>query len=97
MALNVLYRGVASGNTQFARDVAAWTFQESLVLRIDKTEHHRLNETEPQELYTTNDQLVNSIFSFQPCVICIDNIFRSTASISRNIMRRKVLGSLTQA
>lgn len=61
MSLNSLYRGVPSGNTQFARDVASWTFQESLVLRVDKIEHHRLNETESQELYTTNDQLVFDI------------------------------------
>lgn len=48
-----------SGNEQFSRDIAAWTFQESLVLRIDKTEHHRVNATEPLEQYTTNDQLVS--------------------------------------
>ncbi|KAI9437798.1 Dolichyl-diphosphooligosaccharide-protein glycosyltransferase [Lactarius psammicola] len=34
---------------QFARDIAAWTFQENLVLRIDSTTHHLLNETEPRE------------------------------------------------
>jgi len=55
-------KGVKSGNAQFARDVAAWTFQESLVLRIDKTEHHLVNATEPSELYTTNDELVYSIY-----------------------------------
>lgn len=50
-----------SGNAQFSRDVAAWTFQESLVLRIDKTEHHRVNATEPLEQYTINDQLVSFV------------------------------------
>ena len=54
------YRGVKSGNQQFARDVTAWTFQESLVLRIDQVEHHRVNETLPQETYTINDQVVSS-------------------------------------
>lgn len=54
-----------SGNAQFSRDVAAWTFQESLVLRIDKTEHHRVNATEPLEQYTTNDQLVSFVL-FSP-------------------------------
>jgi oligosaccharyltransferase complex subunit beta len=62
---------VKSGNAQFSRDVAAWTFQESLVLRIDKTEHHLVNGTEPLEQYTTNDQLVSfflvsSYFTLMP-------------------------------
>jgi len=50
-------KGVPSGNLQFTRDVAKWTFQETNVLRIDKTEHHRVNETEPLEQYTTNDKI----------------------------------------
>ncbi|KAF9533658.1 oligosaccharyl transferase beta subunit [Crepidotus variabilis] len=50
-------RGVQSGNRQFAHDVVAWTFQESLVLRIDKVEHHRVNTTEPRDQYTIKDQL----------------------------------------
>ena len=52
-----------SGNEQFSRDIAAWTFQESLVLRIDKTEHHRVNTTEALEQYTTNDQLVSLVLT----------------------------------
>ncbi|KAJ7767436.1 oligosaccharyl transferase beta subunit [Mycena maculata] len=51
-------KGVKSGNTQFARDVAAWTFQESRVLRIDSTTHHLVNTTTPLEQYTTNDNIV---------------------------------------
>jgi len=51
-------KGVKSGNAQFARDVAAWTFQESLVLRIDSTTHHLVNTTTPLEQYTTNDNIV---------------------------------------
>ena len=54
-------RGVKSGNEQFSRDITAWTFQESLVLRIDRTEHHRVNATESLEQYTTNDQLVSFV------------------------------------
>ncbi|KAJ7180519.1 oligosaccharyl transferase beta subunit [Mycena filopes] len=51
-------KGVKSGNTQFGRDIAAWTFQESLVLRIDSTTHHLVNTTTPLEQYTTNDNIV---------------------------------------
>ncbi|PFH53596.1 hypothetical protein AMATHDRAFT_54790 [Amanita thiersii Skay4041] len=60
--------GVKSGNAQFAKDIAAWTFQESLVFRIDKVEHHRLNATEPRDQYTTNDQIVFEahISKFEP-------------------------------
>ncbi|KAJ7672625.1 oligosaccharyl transferase beta subunit [Mycena rosella] len=51
-------KGVKSGNVEFGRDVAAWTFQESLVLRIDSTTHHLVNSTTPLEQYTTNDNIV---------------------------------------
>ncbi|KAH8100234.1 dolichyl-diphosphooligosaccharide-protein glycosyltransferase [Cristinia sonorae] len=50
--------GGKPGNQQFASDVAAWTFQENNVLRVDKVEHHRVNETLPGKTYTTNDQIV---------------------------------------
>ncbi|CDO71858.1 hypothetical protein BN946_scf184940.g5 [Trametes cinnabarina] len=54
--------GKPSGNRQFARDVTAWTFQESNVLRIDNVEHHRVNETLPREKYTINDRVTYSAY-----------------------------------
>lgn len=87
-------RGVKSGNKQFSREIAAWTFQESLVLRIDRTEHHRVNSTEALEQYTTNDQLVR----FRDCSsVRHTNTFfnlRCTVLTSRNSIRRAVHGSL---
>ncbi|KAK0185906.1 oligosaccharyl transferase beta subunit [Armillaria mellea] len=61
-------KGVKSGNTQFARDVAAWTFQESLVLRIEDADHHIANTTISKEQYTINDLIVYSaaISRFNP-------------------------------
>jgi len=53
--------GSPSGNSQFARDVAAWAFQKTLTLRIDSVEHHRVNQTEAPEVYTTNDQIVSCL------------------------------------
>lgn len=53
------HSGGKPGNERFASDIAAWTFQESLVLRIDRVEHHRVNETAPGQTYTTNDQVVS--------------------------------------
>ncbi|KAI0692223.1 Dolichyl-diphosphooligosaccharide--protein glycosyltransferase subunit WBP1 [Cytidiella melzeri] len=50
--------GQKSGNAQFVKNVAAWAFQESMVLRIDSVTHHRVNETDPPEMYTTNDNVV---------------------------------------
>ena len=50
--------GAKSGNEQFALDIASWTFQESLVLRIDSTTHHLVNETAPREHYTINENIV---------------------------------------
>ncbi|KAF5386854.1 hypothetical protein D9615_001982 [Tricholomella constricta] len=55
-------KGVPSGNLQFARDVAKWTFQESNVLRIDRTTHNLVNSTKSLEQYTTNDQIVYSAY-----------------------------------
>jgi len=50
-----------SGNAVATQDIAKWAFQESLVVRIDTVEHHRVGETEPREHYTTNDKVVYSI------------------------------------
>ncbi|EJF62711.1 dolichyl-diphosphooligosaccharide-protein glycosyltransferase [Dichomitus squalens LYAD-421 SS1] len=55
-------KGVKSGNRQFAKDVAAWTFQEANVLRIDTVEHHRVNETLPRETYTINNQVTYTAY-----------------------------------
>ncbi|KAF8352229.1 oligosaccharyl transferase beta subunit [Amanita rubescens] len=49
--------GIKSGNIQLAKDVTAWTFQESNVFRIDKVEHHGLNATTSPDRYTVNDQI----------------------------------------
>ncbi|KAG5350418.1 hypothetical protein C0989_011139 [Termitomyces sp. Mn162] len=55
-------KGLPSGNAAFARDVVAWTFQETNVFRIESTTHHRVNATEPPEQYTTNDRLVYNAY-----------------------------------
>ena len=92
-------RGVKSGNQQFARDVTAWTFQESHVLRIDQVEHHRVNETLPQETYTTNDQVVSILFIIVPSQHI--NSFAPTCRPSRRTSRsttpRPTSGNLTLA
>ncbi|KIJ17055.1 hypothetical protein PAXINDRAFT_175668 [Paxillus involutus ATCC 200175] len=61
-ARKALPSGQPSGNAQFARDVAAWVFQETLTLRIDRTEHHRVDETAAPEMYTINDQIVYTAY-----------------------------------
>jgi len=70
-----LSKGEGSGNAQFVRDVTAWTFQESLVLRIDSTTHHHVNGTGTPDYYTINDEIVYTAqiskynaenFSWQP-------------------------------
>ncbi|KAH8824595.1 dolichyl-diphosphooligosaccharide-protein glycosyltransferase [Flagelloscypha sp. PMI_526] len=52
--------GINSGNTQVARDIVAWAFQENNVLRIEKVVHNVVNasSSEAPELYTTNSQAV---------------------------------------
>ncbi|KAG6815585.1 hypothetical protein H0H87_000342 [Tephrocybe sp. NHM501043] len=61
-ALKEISRDVPSGNAEFVREVAAWTFQESQVLRVERTTHHLVNGTEPLEQYTTNDNIVFSAY-----------------------------------
>ncbi|KIM28805.1 hypothetical protein M408DRAFT_329251 [Serendipita vermifera MAFF 305830] len=53
--------GQKAGNEVAAQDIAKWAFQESLVLRIDSVEHHRVGETEPRETYTINDKVVYTL------------------------------------
>ncbi|PVG02191.1 Dolichyl-diphosphooligosaccharide-protein glycosyltransferase 48kDa subunit [Serendipita vermifera] len=53
--------GKRSGNEIVVRDLSKWAFQENMVLRVDKVEHHRVGETEPREQYTINDEVVYSI------------------------------------
>jgi oligosaccharyltransferase complex subunit beta len=50
--------GAKSGNERFIKDLMSWTFQESFVLRIDNTSHHRVGEVAPREHYTINDEIV---------------------------------------
>ncbi|KAH7107227.1 Dolichyl-diphosphooligosaccharide-protein glycosyltransferase 48kDa subunit [Auriculariales sp. MPI-PUGE-AT-0066] len=48
---------VMASNAQVAQDIAAWTFQESLVYRIDNVTHHLVGGSVPLEHYTTNDRI----------------------------------------
>jgi len=61
-------RGTKSANAQFVQDVAAWTFQESLVLRVDGVSHYLANTTISKEQYTVNDQIEFSAYisAFNP-------------------------------
>ena len=43
------------------QDIAKWTFQETLVLRVDNSTHHRVGETAPPESYFTNDYIVRAL------------------------------------
>ncbi|TFY60242.1 hypothetical protein EVJ58_g5275 [Rhodofomes roseus] len=53
--------GNKPGNEQFAADVAAWTFQETGVLRVDGSTHHHVNETTPRDRYTINDRVTYTL------------------------------------
>ncbi|KAM6500952.1 oligosaccharyl transferase beta subunit [Amanita muscaria] len=54
--------GTKSGNTQFVNDIVAWTFQESLVFRVDKVEHRGLNTPTSSDKYTVNDNVIFSAY-----------------------------------
>ncbi|KAG8697023.1 oligosaccharyl transferase glycoprotein complex, beta subunit [Ceratobasidium sp. 394] len=55
--------GQKSGNAQFSQDLASWTFQESLVLRVDSSTHRLAstpahNITSTPTRYTVKDDIV---------------------------------------
>jgi len=47
----------STSNTKVSQEIAAWTFQESLVYRIDNVTHHLVGGSVPLEHYTTNDNV----------------------------------------
>jgi len=55
--------GQQSGNVQFVKDISAWTFQETLVLRVDDATHHSASDAlaVPKDMYTTNEHLTYTI------------------------------------
>jgi oligosaccharyltransferase complex subunit beta len=52
--------GRKTGNAQFSRDIAAWTFQETLVFRVDNSTHYLASDPSqtPRDKYTTGDTVV---------------------------------------
>lgn len=53
-----LVGGKKPGNEAVTKEISSWVFQESMVIRVDEVEHHRVGESEPREHYTTNDNVV---------------------------------------
>lgn len=55
-----LYRFLAKypGNKKFALQVSAWAFQESGVLRVKSSNHHRLGEKKQHGIYRIKDDMV---------------------------------------
>ncbi|WWC66748.1 uncharacterized protein I206_100653 [Kwoniella pini CBS 10737] len=50
-----------SGNGQFISDFSKWIFQETGVVKIFDSTHHREGESEPRELYTKKDEITYSL------------------------------------
>ncbi|KZO95106.1 Dolichyl-diphosphooligosaccharide-protein glycosyltransferase 48kDa subunit [Calocera viscosa TUFC12733] len=53
--------GEATANNAYALALAAWTFQETSVLRIDAVEHRRISESAPREQYRIKDEIIYRI------------------------------------
>lgn len=60
---NVICSGTVSGNAELSKDITAWTFQESLVLRVDNATHYLASDAyhAQRSRYTTNDELVSNV------------------------------------
>jgi len=50
-----------SGNENFAKQLARWTFQERGILRVKSVSHHIVGETEASPVYTIKDDIEYSI------------------------------------
>lgn len=46
-----------SGNENFCKQLARWTFQERGILRIKSVSHHIVGEATPREMYTIKDEI----------------------------------------
>ncbi|KAK4686169.1 oligosaccharyltransferase complex subunit beta, partial [Tremellales sp. Uapishka_1] len=53
--------GVETGNAGFIQDLSKWIFQETGVVKVISSTHHKLGETEPRELYRIKDDLTYSL------------------------------------
>lgn len=47
-----------TGNRAFVDDLTKWIFQETGVVRVVSTTHHREGETEPRDQYRKKDNVV---------------------------------------
>ncbi|WWC58336.1 uncharacterized protein I303_100876 [Kwoniella dejecticola CBS 10117] len=50
-----------TGNAEFISDFSKWIFQETGVVKIVDSTHHRKGESEPRELYTKKDEITFSL------------------------------------
>ena len=57
------FRSLESGNAALAEDFTKWIFQETGVVKVVSTHHHRDSETDPREQYTKKDPLVRHLTS----------------------------------
>jgi hypothetical protein len=48
-----------TGNAAFANDFSSWIFQESGVVKVVSSTHHRDDEVEPRDQYTKKDPVVS--------------------------------------
>jgi hypothetical protein len=48
-----------TGNAAFANDFSSWILQESGVVKVVSSTHHRDDETEPRDQYTKKDPVVS--------------------------------------
>lgn len=53
---------IETGNAGFAQDFTQWVFQETGVVKVISTHHHRKGESQPRELYTKKDDIVSTPF-----------------------------------
>jgi oligosaccharyltransferase complex subunit beta len=53
-------RSLETGNAAFAEDFSKWIFQESGVIKVVSSNHHRDDETEPRDQYTKKDPVVRA-------------------------------------
>ncbi|ORY22691.1 dolichyl-diphosphooligosaccharide--protein glycosyltransferase 48 kda subunit precursor [Naematelia encephala] len=50
-----------AGNADFVSDFTKWVFQETGVIKVVSTTHHKIDESEPKEMYRIKDDITYSL------------------------------------
>lgn len=63
--MNELTNSKETGNRKAVEDLTKWLFQETGVLKVVETRHHKKGGSEPEEEYRKKDEVVSHVTAVQ--------------------------------